>query len=375
MNAAMLLTRLSDTNAISRVVLGISEEMAAQGHKVTIYSSFNTLSPATLAGLRGKISLRWLPCFTGSWRIWSMPAGALRPYLHGHDLVVSHALTVKQDVVVMHNDPQPVELQKLSAVPFTLEKPRLSSRNRAIRTSIERLRFRPGNYRRIIASSARSAKEIETSMGVPREKISAIPLGVDSVRFSPEQRAARRGPAREKAGLAADRPVFLYLGDSWKGLEFAIRGLGGIKKAGPVLVAAGSFNSDIFKAFAAACGVEFLAGFPISDIRDFYALGDAFLSPTPMDTFGMAALEAAAMGLPVVLSRCAGASELFSDGESALLLETPHDPREITRAAERLLRPEERERLGGGAARVARANGWAAVARRHMEVYGEIFRV
>lgn len=373
MNAAILLTRLSDTNAISRVVLGISAGMAAEGHRVTIYSSVNRLSPATRSGLHKNISLRWLPCFTGSWRIWSMPAGALTTCLRGHDLVISHALTIKQDVAVMHNDPQPVELQKLSAVPFTVEKPRLASRNRAVRTFIERLRFKPGNYRRVIASSARSALEIGTSLGVPREKISVIPLGVDSARFSPEVRAARRGPAREKAGLAADRPVFLYLGDSWKGLEFAIRGLGGIKKAKPVLAAAGSFDRKIFADHAKACGVEFLAG-PISDIRDFYALGDAFLSPTPLDTFGMAALEAAAMGLPVVLSRYAGASELFSDGKNALLLDAPHDAAAITAAAERLLGAEEREMLGAGAALVAKANGWEAVARRHLEVYGEVLR-
>lgn len=372
MNAAMLLTRLSDTNAISRVVLGISAWMAAEGHQVTIYSSVNDLSPAARAGLHKNISLRWLPCFTGSWRIWSMPAGALAAYLRGHDLVISHALTIKQDVAVMHNDPQPVEKQKLSAVPFTMEKPRLGSRNRAIRTYIERLRFKPGNYRRVIASSARSALEIETSLGVPREKISVIPLGVDSARFSPEERAARRGPARAKAGLAAGRPVFLYLGDSWKGLEFAISGLGGIKNAGPVLAAAGSFDRKIFAEHARACGVEFLTGMPVTDIRDFYALGDAFVSPTPLDTFGMAALEAAAMGLPVVLSRYAGASELFSDGKDALLLDSPHDMAAITAAAERLLAAEERERLGAGAALVAKANGWEAVARRHLEVYGEV---
>ena len=374
MNVGMLLTRLSDTNAISRVVLGISEEIAAQGHQVTIYSSVNNLSPATLAGLRGKVSLRWLPCFTGSWRIWSMPAGALRPYLHGHDLVVSHALTVKQDVVVMHNDPQPVELQKLSAVPFTVVKPRLNSRNRAIRSFIERLRFKPDNYRRVIASSARSAREIETALGVPGEKISVIPLGVDSTRYSPGQRAARRGPARKKADLAEDRPVFLYLGDSWKGLEFAIRGLGGLKSARPVLAAAGSFNREIFTEFARTCGVELLAGPPISDIRDFYALGDAFLSPTPLDTFGMAALEASAMGLPLILSRYAGASELFSEGKDALLLATPHDAGAITAAAERLLSAAEREKLGMGGALVARANDWKTVAGRHLEVYGKSFR-
>lgn len=166
--------------------------------------------------------------------------------------------------------------------------------------------------------------------------------------------------------------MFLYLGDSWKGLEFAISGLGGIKNAGPVLAAAGSFDRKIFAEHARACGVEFLTGMPVTDIRDFYALGDAFVSPTPLDTFGMAALEAAAMGLPVVLSRYAGASELFSDGKDALLLDSPHDMPAITAAAERLLAAEERERLGAGAALVAKANGWEAVARRHLEVYGEV---
>src|SRR5206468_10833037 len=55
-------------------------------------------------------------------------------------------------------------------------------------------------------------------------------------------------------------------------------------------------------------------------VEQIYAAADAFLLPTHYDSFALVVTEAMACGLPVVVSREAGASELIQHGENGLLL-------------------------------------------------------
>jgi glycosyltransferase involved in cell wall biosynthesis len=58
----------------------------------------------------------------------------------------------------------------------------------------------------------------------------------------------------------------------------------------------------------------------IDDVRPFLKLADAFvLTSTAVETFSNAALEAMAMGLPVILSRIGGAAEMVEVGQSGFL--------------------------------------------------------
>jgi glycosyltransferase involved in cell wall biosynthesis len=58
----------------------------------------------------------------------------------------------------------------------------------------------------------------------------------------------------------------------------------------------------------------------ISDVRPLLKLADAFvLTSTSVETFSNAALEAMAMGLPVILSRIGGAAEMVEPGWNGLL--------------------------------------------------------
>lgn len=58
---------------------------------------------------------------------------------------------------------------------------------------------------------------------------------------------------------------------------------------------------------------------PRSDLARAYREGDALLSPTRLEAFGIAALEARTAGLPVIARADSGVREVVSDGVSGLL--------------------------------------------------------
>jgi len=61
-----------------------------------------------------------------------------------------------------------------------------------------------------------------------------------------------------------------------------------------------------------------------------------FVFPNHLQSWGLAVFEAMASGLPVVVSKSAGASEVLTDGENALLV-NPKNPGEIAKAIQSLI--------------------------------------
>jgi glycosyltransferase involved in cell wall biosynthesis len=56
-----------------------------------------------------------------------------------------------------------------------------------------------------------------------------------------------------------------------------------------------------------------------SNIADYLGVSDIFLLPSELESFGLAALEAAACELPVIATRIGGIPEVVNDGESGYL--------------------------------------------------------
>jgi glycosyltransferase involved in cell wall biosynthesis len=82
------------------------------------------------------------------------------------------------------------------------------------------------------------------------------------------------------------------------------------------------------------------------DIARLLAMADLFVFPSVYEGFGIALVEAMAMGKPVVASRVEGILEIVTHEVSGLLIE-PHSPQEIVNAVIRLHRDSSlRERLG-----------------------------
>jgi glycosyltransferase involved in cell wall biosynthesis len=99
---------------------------------------------------------------------------------------------------------------------------------------------------------------------------------------------------------------------------------------------------------------------------------DLFVNPSRAESFGVAALEAAASGLPVVASRVGGLPEVVADGETGLLV-PPADPAALAQAIASLIDDPARRRALGRAAReraVTRYD-WQSCARAMERLYQE----
>jgi L-malate glycosyltransferase len=86
------------------------------------------------------------------------------------------------------------------------------------------------------------------------------------------------------------------------------------------------------------------------NVNELLPLADLMLLPSQMESFGLAALEAMACGVPAISTRVGGVPELIDDGRNGLLFDVG-DVTSMADAAVKLLRDEDRLRTLAKAAR------------------------
>jgi len=110
----------------------------------------------------------------------------------------------------------------------------------------------------------------------------------------------------------------------------------------------------------------------VEDVGDVLRGADLFLLPSATESFGLAALEAMACGVPVIASAAGGIPDVVEDGKTGFLV----PPGDVDTMAERALRvlenPAEHEQLKRAAA--ARALEFSAdrVVPRYEQLYEEV---
>jgi len=231
----------------------------------------------------------------------------------------------------------------------------------------------------------RRAAAVQFSSSVEREETTAvcrmartavIPNPVD---FAPP---AQRGLFRARYASIGNRPIILFLGrlNPVKGLELLLDAFRRVRENSPaVLVIAGSGDAAYKRALqdrARQLGIASHVIWPgfLGRLAKSEALADAtvFVAPSHSESFGLAAVEALAAGVPAVVAEGVGIADELAAGQAALVVAP--DARAIALGIERTLFDSA---LAATLASRAAKFVWThyrpeVVARQVLELYSEI---
>ena len=182
-----------------------------------------------------------------------------------------------------------------------------------------------GFYSVNVANSAATEAAFASYPARYRRAMALIEHGIDAP-ISTRQ----RDEVRRRFGLPADRPLILNVGRlvEQKNQDVLVAALASVPEA-HLALAGGGQKQDAYQALAAGLGVvdrvHMLGPLPLGDIADLYAAADLFAFPSTWETFGLAAVEAAMVGLPLVVSDLPVLREvLHIDGVQPVAFVDPH---------------------------------------------------
>jgi glycosyltransferase involved in cell wall biosynthesis len=229
----------------------------------------------------------------------------------------------------------------------------------------ERWCYRPGRVTRLVAVSGGVADELRRHFPELTGSVSIVPNGVDTTRFRPDAAVRAEDPA---SSLTA-----LFVGGEWegKGLRFVIEALSGLPSWRLAVVGRG--DADRYRRLADSHGVADQVSFHgvSGDVASLYRRADAFVLPTAYESFSLVTYEAAASGLPLLVSRVSGVADLLEDSVSGWFVD--RDAKDVRR---RLLAlqtdPGLRARMGAAARAASLEFSWDRMVAGYERVYAEV---
>lgn len=211
------------------------------------------------------------------------------------------------------------------------------------------------------------------------EVFPVIHYGVDLEQFSPEARARLRAMSRQSLELDGNAFAILLIGNDWKkkGLSCLLAGVESLANPNLRVLIVGQDDAAPYRGMLGRAGLSRSVSFlPVRpDVEIYYAAADAYVGPSLEDAFALPPLEAMACGLPVIVSRQAGVSEIITQGLDGFILENPEDSATLAMLLERFSdEPELCRRVGERAAETARKFTWERNGRELAMIFDDILR-
>jgi len=317
------------------------------------------------------------PGWLRAWRVASFDraAGRALARLGPFDVVHGFGKTSRQDVY-RDGSGCVADFEAASAEPGSLRAAlrRASPRAHAV-ARIERARYQPGATRVVLAISALVRGQILRRYPLAPERVRVLHPAVDVQRFAP--RPAQRAALRAGLSVPEQAPLLAFVGS-----DFRRKQLAALIEALPELPGAHALvlgrdhparerrHRELARTRGVAGRVHFLG--VRSDPERWLAACDALVFPSRFDAFGNAVLEAMACGLPVVVSRLAGACEVVQPGRTGAVVDGAHDPAALAAAIRPFLAPERARAAGALAREQARQHAWEPQLARVLAAYQEV---
>ncbi|MCW2856646.1 MAG: mshA [Marmoricola sp.] len=235
----------------------------------------------------------------------------------------------------------------------------------------------------LIANTDAEAKDLINSYDADPGRVEVVHPGVDLDAFRPTSMPA----ARARLGLRQDAEVLVFVGriQPLKAPDVLLRAAAELVRRQPdlrsrlvVAVVGGPSGSGLEQPTALAdlaqsLGIEDLVRFvpPVrrDELVDWYAAATLVCVPSYNESFGLVAVEAQAVGTPVVAAAVGGLTTAVADGRSGFLVEG-HDPADYARVFSTIIEaPDLRAALSVGAVAQAADFSWERTADATLAVY------
>ncbi len=239
---------------------------------------------------------------------------------------------------------------------------------------------------RVLVVSRLWQQRLRADYGVDATNVSN---GVRSERYAVSITSERRAELRRRIGVE-NRFLYLTIGgiEPRKGSVFLMQALARLKAGradAPVLAVIGGHSFQDYNEYRentlagmSAQGLELgkdvvlLGTVAENELPEWLAAADGFVFPSINEGWGLAILEAASAGLPVVASDIDVFREFLVHDQDAILTAAA-DPDSLAQGMARLLdEPATVRRLGPRGPVLAARYPWSATAAQHMAIYSDI---
>ena len=235
----------------------------------------------------------------------------------------------------------------------------------------------------LVAATPAEERELSDFYEAAAHKITILPPGVDTTRFYPIAKTL----AKDALGMPRGRVNLLFAGriEPLKGIDALLQAIALIQHYRPEVIAQSSVtivggdpwaakrDPEMVRLQELRCQlnlcdvVEFVGAKTQDELPWHYAAADMVVMPSHYESFGMVALEAMAMGTPVIATEVGGLAHLVQHGQTGFLV-APRDPEGLAaRIFELLTNDEFRHRLGQQASTHARQYSWPTVVQQMQE--------
>ncbi|MCP4425892.1 MAG: glycosyltransferase family 1 protein [Chloroflexi bacterium] len=243
---------------------------------------------------------------------------------------------------------------------------------------------------RLIAATPAEEAQFQWLYGTDMEKVVTIPPGVDLERFHPIPKQT----AKQKVNISTRHQNIVFAGriEPLKGIDTLLRAMALIQKRYPktiegvcvAIIGGDPWTSDRSAEMARLQTmrqeldihdlVTFLGAQDQNILPNHYAAAEMVIMPSHYESFGMVALEAMAIGTPVIASEVGGLAFLVQDGINGFHVPSRNPEALAERIYELLSSAKCREQLGQQARVSAQQYAWPKIVARMMQVYENVKR-
>lgn len=170
---------------------------------------------------------------------------------------------------------------------------------------------------RVITCSTRMAADAAALFAVPASRIDVIPNGIDLARWTvaPEDQEA----ARQRWGPRGPLVVFVGRLEWEKGVHTLVDAVSRMSTPDVhvVIAGTGTYESELVSQASALIEAEritFTGWLPAAELLGLQAAADVIVVPSLYEPFGLVALEAGALGVPVVVADTGGLGDIVDHG-------------------------------------------------------------